>query len=277
MFTSRDFGCSTAWRRVFHAIDNLGASAGSGGASADILEKLNGWEPLIPSFWCFIHSLFGAKIVGLKRAIITGGTGGLGSAIARKLKEEEWEVLALGSDDLNLTDPGAVGDFFRRNPCELLICVAGLVRDEIIFRMSERSWDEVFCINYTAARLTAFAALQRMMERGTGHIVFISSHAAIHPAPGQAAYASAKAALLGLTKDLAGEYGSSGIRINAVLPGFLETPMTQGIEGSRREEVLKAHALGKFNTTAAVAGFIWFLHEHLPFTSGQVFQLDSRP
>ncbi len=221
--------------------------------------------------------MFVVSIAGLKRAIITGGTGGLGSAIARKLEEEKWEVLALGRSDLNLLDAEAVGEFFVRNSCDLLVCAAGVVKDETLFRMSESTWDEVFLLNYSAARLSALAALQRMVERRSGHIVFLSSYAAKHPVTGQAAYATAKAALLGLTKELAAAYGPYGIRINAVLPGFVETPMTQEISKGGRDEVLKQHTLGKFNTPAAVANFISFLHAHLPCTSGQVFQLDSRP
>jgi len=82
--------------------------------------------------------------------------------------------------------------------------------------------------------------------------------------------------LLGLTRALAAAHGARGIRVNAILPGFLDTRMTREVTARRREAVLGEHTLGCFNTPAAVAGFIRFLHEHLPHTSGQVFQLDSR-
>ena len=142
--------------------------------------------------------------------------------------------------------------------------------------MPETIWDKVFSLNYDAAMWAATAAIPGMVERGSGHVVFISSHAAIHPAIGQAAYSTAKAALLGLTADLAERWGSSGIRINAVMPGFLETPMTTTVSASRKEEVKEEHRLGRFNTPVATAGFIRFLDEEMPHTSGQVFQLDSR-
>jgi 3-oxoacyl-[acyl-carrier protein] reductase len=116
-----------------------------------------------------------------------------------------------------------------------------------------------------------------MIARGHGHIVFISSHSAKHPPVGQAAYASAKAALLGLTADLAALHGASNIRINAVLPGFVETRMTENVTETRRKQVLADHSLGRFNTCREAAAFIRFLHHELPHTSGQVFQLDSRP
>jgi 3-oxoacyl-[acyl-carrier protein] reductase len=115
-----------------------------------------------------------------------------------------------------------------------------------------------------------------MLARNTGHIIFISSFSALHPPLGQVAYAAAKAALLGYVADLAGRHGRSNIRVNAVLPGFLETRMTETVSARRRSEILAAHALERFNTCREAAGFIRFLHHDLPHTSGQVFQLDSR-
>jgi 3-oxoacyl-[acyl-carrier protein] reductase len=212
----------------------------------------------------------------LKRAVITGGTGGLGRAVAEAFAEDGWEVLRLGRKDLDLADPYAVKAFFRDEACELLVCAAGCADDALLAIMPESSWDDVFAVNYEAALRCAAAALPGMAERGCGHVVFISSHAAIHPAVGQAAYAAAKAALLGLTSDLAGRWGAHGIRINAVLPGFMETPMTESVSAERRKAVLASHQLGRFNTPAAAAEFIRFLHERMPHTSGQVFQLDSR-
>jgi 3-oxoacyl-[acyl-carrier protein] reductase len=231
---------------------------------------------LVTSFWGFIHSLFGVIIFGLKRAIITGGTGGLGTAIAEAFRKADWDVLALGRKDLDLTDQQAVDSFFRAQPCDLLVCAAGLIEDEPLARMQESSWDRVFEVNYEAAQRCAPAAIVGMEERRRGHIVFISSHAAIHPAVGQAAYAMAKAALLGLTVALAERWGHKGIRVNAILPGFLETPMTAPVSAKRRDVVRAAHHLGRFNTPEAAAEFIFFLHTHMHHTSGQVFQLDSR-
>ena len=217
------------------------------------------------------------RIAALKRAIITGGTGGLGSAIAVKFRGEGWEVLCLGRKDLDLTDREVVTRYFSGTECDLLVCAAGIIRDQPVSRMEESEWDDVFAVNFSAAARCAEAALPGMAARGSGHVVFISSYAAVHPAVGQAAYATAKAALLGLAKDLAGKYGGSGVRVNAVLPGFLETPMTEAVTAKRKEIVRKLHMLGEFNTVAAAADFICFLEERMPHTSGQSFSLDSRP
>ncbi|MGL5019659.1 MAG: SDR family NAD(P)-dependent oxidoreductase, partial [Luteolibacter sp.] len=157
------------------------------------------------------------------------------------------------------------------------ICAAGTLRDAPLARMDESMWDEVFSVNFTAAAACAAAVMPRMIQQGRGHIIFISSYSALHPPIGQTAYATAKAALLGLTESLAQENGPHGIRINTILPGFLETRMTSTVSAVRKTEILNDHVLGRFNTPAAVAKFIRFLHEHLPETSGQVFQLDNRP
>lgn len=215
-------------------------------------------------------------MIGLKRAVITGGTGGLGSAIAGAFRENGWEVIALGRKDLDLTDQGVVEKFFLTNPCELLVCAAGMTDDVPLARMDETSWDDVFAVNFTLAERCAGAALPGMAKNQGGHVIFISSHAALHPAVGQAAYAAAKAALLGLTESLAKRWGEKGIRINAVLPGFMDTQMTKVVSEKRREAVRAIHSLAAFNTPVAAAEFIRFLHERMPHTSGQVFQLDSR-
>jgi 3-oxoacyl-[acyl-carrier protein] reductase len=242
-----------------------------------LTDMRNGSQQLITGFWGFIHSLFRVSVSGLKRAIITGGTGSLGRAVAEAFSAIGWQVLRLGREDLDLLDRHAVKAFFRDEICDLLVCAAGFTDDAPLAKMPECGWDKVFGVNYEAAGRCAAAALPGMADRGCGHVVFISSHAAIHPAVGQAAYAAAKAALLGLTSDLAARWGGNGIRINAVLPGFMETPMTQTVSAKRREAVRTSHHLGRFNTPAAAAEFIRFLHDRMSHTSGQVFQLDSRP
>lgn len=214
----------------------------------------------------------------MERAIITGGTGGLGSAIAGCFSSRgNWDVDQLGRKDLDLGDRRAIESFFSSKTCDLLICAAGMIRDQPLSRMEEEAWDEVFRLNFTSAQKCAFAVIPQMIERGKGHIMFISSYAAVHPAIGQAAYATAKAALHGLTKELAETYGNCGIRVNTVLPGFLETPLTSAVSEKRRDIVRKLHFLGKLNTPEAAAEFIRFLHERMPHTSGQIFSLDSRP
>jgi 3-oxoacyl-[acyl-carrier protein] reductase len=211
-----------------------------------------------------------------RHAVITGGTGSLGSAIALALHAPGWNIAAPGSKHLDIRDAAAVKNFFHHRHTDLLVCAAGITSDGPLAHLTHEAWDDTWSVNFRGALDCAEAALPGMIARGGGHIIFISSYSAIHAPSGQAAYATAKAALLGLTADLARRHGPSNIRVNAVLPGFLETRMTHSVSEKRRAEILAAHSLGRFNTCERVADFIRFLHHDLPHTSGQVFQLDSR-
>lgn len=208
--------------------------------------------------------------------VITGGGGGLGRAIAGAFADPAWDVAAPARGELDVCDPRAIRSYFEPRPVDLLVCAAGITRDAPLSRLDESAWDDVFAVNYQGAADCAAAVLPRMIGQGRGHIIFISSYSALHPAVGQAAYAAAKAAMLGLTESLARRNGPHGIRVNAILPGFLETRMTRTVSGKRKAEILEDHSLGRLNTPGAVAKFIRHLHEDLPHTSGQMFRLDSR-
>ncbi len=208
--------------------------------------------------------------------VITGGSGGLGMAVIHAFSDPEWKITAPTHAELDVTNLTALREYFQSRHVDLLIVAAGITRDAPLRRLVESEWDEVWTTNFQGAANMAAAILPGMIQQGRGHIVFISSFSALHPPLGQTAYATAKAALLGLTAVLAQLHGPHGIRINAVLPGFLETRMTEPVSVRRRAEILGAHTLGRFNTPTAVAKFIRHLHADLPHTSGQIFQLDSR-
>lgn len=213
---------------------------------------------------------------GHQRAVITGGTGSLGREIVQALQAPDWLIEAPGSRELDMRDESAIRQYFSLRETDLLVCAAGIISDAPLVKLSPAAWEETWQVNYRGAGACAAAALPAMIRRNCGHIVFISSYSALHPPVGQAAYATAKAAMLGLVADLARRHGRFNIRINAILPGFMDTRMTQQVTGKRREQIQADHALGRFNTCRATARFIHFLHHQLPDTSGQVFQLDSR-
>jgi 3-oxoacyl-[acyl-carrier protein] reductase len=213
---------------------------------------------------------------GIQHAVITGGTGSLGRAIAAALQGPGWTIAAPGSRDLDVRDESGIRRYFSNRAVDLLVCAAGVTHDAPLARLSETNWNETWDVNFTGAASCANAVLPGMLANGAGHIIFISSFSALHPPVGQSAYAAAKAALLGLVVDLAARHGASNIRINAILPGFLETRMTASVTERRRADILADHALGRVNTCRDAASFIRFLHYEMPHTSGQVFQLDSR-
>lgn len=209
------------------------------------------------------------------RVVITGGRGALGRSLDHEFAAA-WHVEAPGRPTLDVSDPDSVRSFFSGRVVDLLICAAGITRDSILPRLGENDWDTVMAVNLRGPVACARAALPGMLERGRGHIIFISSFSALHPPLGQVAYAASKSALIGMAGSLAAEVGRSGIRVNTILPGFMETAMTAGVSPRRLEEVRLDHVLGRYNTPEQVSRFIRFLEEQMPHTSGQVFQLDSR-
>jgi len=213
----------------------------------------------------------------LKKVVITGGRGDIGSACAERFRQAGHFVTQIGRGDLDILNQAAVVDFFLNHSCDTLICAAGMIDDQSLLKMDEDSWDSVYHGNFTTAQNSAVAVLPSMIAQGSGHIIFFSSYAALHPVYGQAAYASAKSALHGLMRDLSSSHGSAGIRVNAILPGFLETKMTSVVSESRKDQIRELHFMKKFNTVSRVAEFVYFLDEQMELTSGQIFQLDSRP
>ncbi len=209
-------------------------------------------------------------------AVITGGKGGLARAIQGVLHEAGWTVHAPGRDELDVRRTDQVAAWFSScGPVSLLVNNAGITRDAPFLRMTVADWDDVIATNLTGAFRCSQAVAAGMIERSRGHIVQIGSFSALRPPLGQAAYAAAKAGLIALTQSLAAEWGRNNVRVNCVLPGFLETRMTEGLAAGVVASAKEAHELGRFNTPIDVGRFILELDAQW-HVSGQVFQLDSR-
>ena len=211
-----------------------------------------------------------------EKAIVTGGRGDLASAVVSLLEEDGFQVFAPGREEMDVTDPRAVRSYFQEiGQIGLLINNAGLTRDVVHRRIGEEDWDVVLDTCLKGSFLCSQAALRAFRGKGGGHIVNIGSFSGKSPPIGQTNYAAAKAGVIGLTQSLAREYGKQNVRVNAVLPGFLETKMTAGLSDRALQRVRDRHVLGRFNTVKDAARFILFLHG-MKEVSGQVFQLDSR-
>jgi 3-oxoacyl-[acyl-carrier protein] reductase len=208
--------------------------------------------------------------------IITGGGGDLARAIAVPFEEAGYRVECPGRDELDVRRADAIEVYFgTREKVAVLINNAGITGDALLARQSPADWADVIDTNLKGAHLCSQAAARRMMREREGHIINIGSYSALQPPVGQTAYAAAKAGLIGLTKSYAKEFGGRNIRVNCVLPGFLETRMTAALSEAARAAALERHALKRFNTTEEAARFIHFLATTANI-SGQVFQLDSR-
>lgn len=229
----------------------------------------------------------------MRVVLITGAAGGLGRGLAAEFAAQGWRVAAAwhrASDfveserlwpvRLDVTSPteaqNVTGQVLARwGRIDVLVNNAGITADQPLWQMEESDWDRVLAVNLTGARRCARAVLGPMIARREGHILNISSFSGRSGQRGQSNYAAAKAGLLGLTAALAREVGEHNIRVNAVLPGVLPTPMTARLKESDLARFASANALGRLNTVAEVARFIVFLAQTQNI-SGQLFQLDSR-
>lgn len=209
-------------------------------------------------------------------ALITGGEGELARAIRQELQAQGWSVHSPGHAEMDVTQKDAVQAVIGRLPrLDLLVHNAGILRDGSLLKMETADFDDVLQVHLKGAFFCAQAALNTMVRQGQGHIVNIGSFSALSGPPGQANYAAAKAGLIALTQSLAAEYGTRNIRVNCVLPGFLDTRMSRPLLERQRTVIESAHALGRLNTAVDAARFVAFLHT-LDHVSGQLFQLDSR-
>lgn len=210
-------------------------------------------------------------------ALITGGEGGLAQALGQALVDQGYTVHAPGRADLDVTSTASVEEYVNSLAAlDLLVCSAGACHDSPMVTMPPEAFDHALQVNLTGAFKTARAALKKMCRQERGHIVFVGSFSAFRGPVGQSNYAAAKAGLHALTQSLAAEYGSRSVRVNCVLPGFMETAMTSGLDEAQIARFRGAHTLGRFNTPSEAAGFIAYLDRYLPHTSGQIFNLDSR-
>ena len=159
---------------------------------------------------------------------------------------------------------------------DILVNNAGITRDALLARMSDDDWDAVIDTNLKSAFLCSRAVVRSMMRARSGRIINVSSVAGLMGNAGQANYSAAKAGLIGFTKSLAREVASRSVTVNAVAPGFLESPMTDAIPEVTRNEVVKMIPMGRMGAPADVAGIVAFLASDLAaYVTGQVLVVDG--
>jgi 3-oxoacyl-[acyl-carrier protein] reductase len=209
-------------------------------------------------------------------AVITGGEGDLAHAIADELRKAGWEVHAPSRQQLDVDAPAQVERFFATiSHVDLLINNAGNRDDALCSTMTAEQWDRVMTTSLRGAFLCSQAAALKMIKRRAGHIINIGSFSARVGNVGQPNYSAAKAGMIGLTQSMARELGKRNVRVNCILPGFLETKFSAGMHPEFKEHARQMHELGRFNTVEDAARFIVFV-DSMRAISGQLFQLDSR-
>ena len=238
-----------------------------------------------------------------KIALVTGGSRGIGRAIALLLAERGAKVVVnynRGQEEANavvaaITEKGGQATALQgnvSNPAEaqalveqtvktygridILVNNAGITKDTLMMRMSEADWDAVLDTNLKGAYLCAKAALRPMLKSKGGRIINISSVSGQAGSGGQANYSAAKAGLIGFTKALAREVGSRGITVNAVAPGFIETDMTNVLAEEFKKKILDQIPLERFGKVEDVAEAVAFLaSDAANYITGQVLAVNG--
>ena len=217
-----------------------------------------------------------------KKALVTGASGGIGGAIATALHAQGATVALSGTRTGPLEElRDRLGDRASVHPCNLsdmdavdalpkeaeaamdgldiLVNNAGITRDNLFMRMKDDEWDAVIAVNLTATFRLCRASLRGMMKRRFGRIVNITSVVGTTGNPGQGNYCAAKAGIVGMSKSLAQEVASRGITVNSVAPGFIATPMTDGLTDQQKERILQSVPLGKLGDPVDVAAAVTYL------------------
>lgn len=241
-----------------------------------------------------------------KTALITGGTAGIGKAIAVLFAAQGADVAIFGTNAeraatalaeiesakhskdqksasflVNVANTAEVQKQIEQilsewGKVDILVNNAGITRDGLLMRMSEEDWDAVLNINLKSAYNTCKAVCRPMMKAKTGTIINISSVIGLVGNAGQANYAASKAGMIGLTKSLAQEFATRGIRVNCIAPGYIETQMTDVLPDAVKAAVLSKIPMGRIGHPKEIAQAALFLASDLAsYMTGQVLAVDG--
>ncbi len=239
-------------------------------------------------------------------AIITGASQGIGAAIAKRLAKDGFNIAINDVNEAQLEKGGYgvaeecrsygveaecfVADVSKYAQCEemvkavkerfgsidVLVNNAGITRDGLLVRMSEENYDLVIAVNQKSVFNMTKHVGAVMMKQRSGRIINLSSVAGLHGNPGQMNYSASKAAIIGMTMSAAKEFGSRGINVNAVAPGFIQTPMTDALTDEQKKKILDMIAMKRYGQVEEIAGVVSFLAgKDSSYVTGQVIEISG--
>ena len=234
-----------------------------------------------------------------KTAFVTGGTGGIGSAICARFAREGAEVIAadlVAGDGLpdgvsfveyDVTSEDVCRDTFadlgeRWQRLDVLVNAAGIEIEKTIEDTTLEEWNRIFAINVTGMFLTSKHALPLLRKSAAASIINFGSYDGYIADPGLAAYCATKGAVHALTRAMACDHGPEGIRVNAICPGYVDTPMLQSFFGesgdieSLKQAVRDVHPMRSYGQPEDIANLVnWLASDEARYASGQLWVLDG--
>ena len=235
-------------------------------------------------------------------ALVTGAAQGIGRGIAlllarngadivvsdinlEKAEETAKEIRAIGPkatavkvDVSNLSDVERMVEAIieKLAKIDILVNNAGITRDKLILRMTEEDWDAVLGVNLKGTFNCTKTVIRHMAKQRSGKIVNIASVVGEMGNAGQANYSASKAGVIGLTKTIAREYAQRGINVNAIAPGYIETPMTDALPEKAKEELKRLIPMDRLGKPEDVAEAVLFLVcEESSYITGQVLNVNG--
>lgn len=241
-----------------------------------------------------------------KTAIITGSGRGIGAAIAKRLAKDGYDIVinevsqealdtygaqtaeecrALGvkaecyaADVSDYAQCDAMVKWTKENfgTIDVLVNNAGITRDGLLLRMSEENYDDVIRINQKSVFNMTKLVGAVMLRQKSGRIVNLASVAGLYGNPGQMNYSASKGAIIAMTKTAAKELGSRGITVNAVAPGFIQTPMTDKLTDEQKAAMLAQIAMKRYGQPEEIAGVVSFLcSADASYVTGQTIEISG--